>query len=93
MVSATRAVPFASARATGALGRASQARAAAEALAFRNGVFAMGQPAAAAGHHLLVYAAFTLHGDERREGLCAGTVSLFSLGVVRLPRAATRGLR
>lgn len=83
LVAATTAkVPFVSAKIVSAPARESQARAAAEALVFRNGVFSVGQPALAAGQRLLAHAVFILHGDERREGLCAAAASLNTLGVV-----------
>jgi hypothetical protein len=75
-------VPFVTARAAVAPARESQARSAAEALVFRNGVFSVGDPSVAVGHRLLAHAAYVLHGDERREGLCAAAASLYTLGVV-----------
>ncbi len=82
VASAAAAIPFVAARALVAPAREIQARTAAEALLFRNGVFSVGEPAAAMGHRLVAHAAFTLHGDERREGLCAAAVSLRTHGVV-----------
>lgn len=82
VASAAGKVPFVAARATVAPGRGSQARSAAEALVFRNGVFSVGDPSAAVGQRLLVHAAYVLHGDERREGLCAAATSLHTFGVV-----------
>ena len=75
-------VAFVTAQATVAPTRASQARAAAEALVFRNGVFSAGEPSAVAGHRLIAHAAYVLHGDERREGLCAAAASLHTGGRV-----------
>jgi hypothetical protein len=80
--SATGAIPFAAARVDLAPPRRGQARAAAESLVFRNGVFSVGETAAAIGHRLVAHAAFALHGDERREGMCAAAVSLQTGGVV-----------
>jgi len=78
VASATSAVPWASVRAKVAVARESQARAAVEALVFRNGVFDIGVFRADTGRRLIAHAAFTLHGDERREGLCAAAASLGS---------------
>jgi hypothetical protein len=82
VASAAKTIPFVRARAHAAPVRGSQARAAAEALVFRNGVFTVGEPAADLGHRLLLHAAFTFHGDERREGLCAAASSFATHGVV-----------
>lgn len=76
IASATRAIPFAAGRAIVAPPKPNHARAAAEALVFRNGVFTVGDPVPALGHRVVVHAAFTLHCDDRREGLCAGAASL-----------------
>ncbi len=89
--SAARAIPFAAARAAAAPPRPGQARAAAESLVFRNGVFSVGEPASAVGHRLVAHAAFTLHGDERREGLCAAAVPLQAGGVVEGFEGAVAG--
>lgn len=91
VASATSAVPFVAARADVSALRGSQARGAVEDLVFRNGVFSVGAPLAAVGHRFVAHAVFTLHGDERREGLCAGAVSLFNLGVVNGFGAAVAG--
>jgi hypothetical protein len=91
VTSATGTIPFVAVRANVAPARGSQARAAAEALVFRNGVFSIGAPLAAVGHRLVAHTVFTLHGDERREGLCAGAVSLSNLGVVDGFDAAVAG--
>jgi hypothetical protein len=80
--SAAAAVPFAAARARVVPSRPSQARAAAEALVFRNGVFSVGDPVPEVGHRLVAHAAFAVHGDERREGLCGAAVSLETGGAV-----------
>ena len=93
VASAARTVPFVTARAIAAPVRGIQARAAAEALVFRNGVFTVGEPVAGAGHRLMLHAAFTFHGDERREGLCVAASSLATLGAVGgFHEAASRGL-
>lgn len=88
----TGKVPFASAQVASVPARESQARAAAEALVFRNGVFSVGQPALAAGQRLLAHAAFILHGDERREGLCAAAASLDTFGIVAGFEEAVAGM-
>jgi hypothetical protein len=75
-------VPFVLARLSGPPPRSGVARAAAEAMVFRNGVFAVGAPVSSPGQRLLLHAAFTLHGDERREGLCAAAASLLHRGAV-----------
>lgn len=76
VTAATRSAAFAAARADVPPPRLPQARAAAEAFAFRNGIFTVAEAAPAVGHRLIVHAAFTLHGDERREGLCTGAASV-----------------
>jgi hypothetical protein len=75
-------IPFATARAALPPARSSQARAAAQALVFRNGVFDVGEPTAVPALRVAAHAAFVLHGDERREGLCSAAVSLHSRGAV-----------
>lgn len=82
VAAATARVPFVSAKVTSAPARESQARAAADALVFRNGIFTVGAPRAASGRRLLAHAVFILHGDERREGLCAAAASLDTFGIV-----------
>jgi len=82
VTSATGALPFVAARAAVAPARASQASAAAEGLAFRNGVFSVGAPLVTQSHRLVLHALFALHGDERREGLCSAAVSLLDHGIV-----------
>jgi hypothetical protein len=82
VASAAGAIPFAAARISAAAARGGQALAAAEALAFRNGVFSVAEPVPAVGYRLVAHAVFTLHGDERREGLCAAAASLLTGGVV-----------
>lgn len=91
VASVTTAVPFVAARADVSAVRGSQARDAVEGLVFRNGVFSVGAPVAAVGHRFVAHAVFTLHGDERREGLCAGAASLFNLGLVDGFGAAVAG--
>ncbi len=91
VASVTSAVPFAVARADVSAGTGSQARGAVEGLVFRNGVFSAGALASAVGHRLVAHAVFALHGDERREGLCAGAASLFNLGAVDGFAAAVAG--
>ncbi len=75
-------VPFVTARAALAPARSSLARAAAQALVFRNGVFEVGEPTAMPALRAVAHAAFILHGDERREGLCSGAISLRSGGAL-----------
>jgi len=76
VASATGAVPCASARARVVVAREGQARAAVEALVFRNGVFDVGGFRLDTGRRLVAHAAFAIQGDERREGLCTAAVSL-----------------
>lgn len=91
VASVTATVPFVSARAHVTKVGAGQALHAAQSLVFRNGVFSVGGAVPAVGHRFVAHAVFTLHGDERREGLCAGTASLLNLGVVDQFFSAVRG--
>jgi hypothetical protein len=83
MVAATAAqVPFVTAKVITPPTKPSQARAAAEAFVFRNGIFSTGEPVLTTGLRLLAHAAFVFHGDERREGISSAAISFHTLGIV-----------
>lgn len=74
--SATRGVPVAAARLPGSTAREASAVSAVEQrFVLRNGVFAVNGAYARVGTRLLLYAAYVLRGDERREGLAAVALS------------------
>jgi hypothetical protein len=75
---ATAVIPAAAARVTGAAPKDKHAVGAAERLVFRNGVFTITGARARTGQRLLLHAAYVLHGDERREGLTAASISAHS---------------